>query len=38
MKHKVLKESLDRDVALVIFMEKNVTLEEDNLKMWNKLI
>ena len=27
---KVLKESLDRDTALVIFMEKNVTLEEDN--------
>ena len=33
MKHKVLKESLDRDVALVISMEKNVTLEEDNLKI-----
>ena len=33
MKHKVLKESLDRDVALVIFMKKNVTLEEDNLKI-----
>ena len=30
---KVLKESLDRDIALVIFMEKNVILEEGNLKI-----